>query len=92
MGCDWDPPEGTVRAWTDGSEQTGVGGKQYAGYGVWLGELHRLNCAQLLPGQQQTNNRAEMAAPLHVLKVVPNWVPPQICSDPQLVVDTVLYW
>ena len=43
---DWDleadPPEGTVRGWTDGSVQTGVDGKQYAGYGVWLGELLRL--------------------------------------------------
>ena len=93
---DWyleaDPPEGTVRAWTDGSEQAGVDGGKAAGYGVWFGALHRLNCAQELPGQRQTNNRAEMTAALCVLKIVPNWVRLQICTDSQLVVNTVLYW
>lgn len=59
-----DPPEVTVRAWTDGSEQAGLDGNQYAGYGVWFGASHVLNCAQVLPGQRQTTVRAELTAVL----------------------------
>ena len=32
------PPEGVQRVWTDGSQQHGTDGKEYAGYGVWIGE------------------------------------------------------
>ena len=53
-------------------------GKQYAGYGVWFGVRHQLNCAEKLPGPRQTNNRAEITAALHVLNVVLSWVPLQI--------------
>ena len=76
----------------DGLEQTGVDGKQYAGYGVWFGALPVLNCAYVLPGQRQTKVRPEKPAALHVLKIVPAWLPLQICTDSQLVVDTILYW
>ena len=33
-----EPPPGVQRVWTDGSQQKGVDGSQYAGYGVWFGE------------------------------------------------------
>ena len=37
------PREGVQRVWTDGSQQTGLDGKQYKGYGAWFGEGHALN-------------------------------------------------
>ena len=40
----------------------------------------------------QTNSSAEMMAVLYVLKVVLTWTPIQMCTDSQLVVDTLLYW
>ena len=81
-----------MRAWTDGSEQKGLDGRPYAGYGVWFGHRHVLNVAEKLIGVLQTNNRAEMTAVLHVLKIVPSWADLQICTDSQLVVDAILYW
>ena len=45
-----------------------------------------------LPGLRQTYNRAQMTATLHVMKIVPKWAPLHICTDSQLVVDTVVYW
>ena len=47
---DKDPPVGVVRAWTDGSEQKGLDGRPYAGYGVWFGHGHVLNVAEKLVG------------------------------------------
>ena len=35
---DRDPPLGTVRARTDGSEQEAVDGQPYTGYGLWFGQ------------------------------------------------------
>ena len=87
-----DPPEGVVRAWTDGSEQEGQDGRSYAGYGVWFGPGHTLNASEKLMGLMRTNNRAEMTAVRYVLKRIPSWVTVQICTDLQLVVDLVLYW
>ena len=87
-----EPPTGVVRAWTDGSEQKGLDGRAYAGYGVWFGYGHSLNVAEKLLGILQTNNRAEMTAVLHVLKIVPKWVDLQICTDSQLVVDAIRHW
>ena len=89
---DKDPPAGVVRAWTDGSEQKGLDGRPYAGYGVWFGHRHVMNRAEKLIGVLQTNNRAEMTAVLHVLRIVPGWVKLQICTDSQLVVDAIQYW
>ena len=59
---------------------------------MWFGHRHFLNVAEKLMGVLQTNNRAEMTAVLHVLKVVPIWADLQICTDSQLVVDAILYW
>ena len=38
-----EPPPGVQRVWTDGSQQKGADGRQYAGYGEWPGERHALN-------------------------------------------------
>ena len=81
-----------VQAWTDGSEQKGLDGRAYAGYGVWFGPGHVLNVSEKLMGVLQTNNRAEMTAVLHVLRIVPKWAALQVCTDSQLVVDAILYW
>ena len=57
---DKEPPQGVVRAWTDGSEREGVDGRKYAGYGVWPREGHCLNVSEKLLGLAQTNSKAEM--------------------------------
>ena len=49
------PLEGVQRVWTDGSQQQGIDGKEYAGYGVWFGEGHALNYRAPLRGEVQTN-------------------------------------
>ena len=86
------PPEGVQRVWTDGSQQQGTDGKEYAGYGVWFGEGHALNHRARLRGEVQTNNRAEMTAAIHALEVTLRTVALQICVDSQLVTDGVTKW
>ena len=76
----------------DGSQQAGIDGKQYAGYGVWFGEGHALNHCAALPGLMQTNNRAELQACIHALEVAPQHVPLQLRVDLQLVTDGVTLW
>ena len=77
----------------DGSQQTGVDGRQYAGYSVWFrGERHALNHCAALPGLVQINNRAEVQACIHALEVAPRHVPLQLCVDSQLVTDGVTLW
>ena len=83
-GLERDLPSGTVRAWMDGSEQKGTDGNSCAGYGFWIGPRHQLNCAEKLPDLRQTHDRAAMTAVSHALKIVPPWVPLQICTDSQL--------
>ena len=75
------------RVWTDGSQQAGTDGRQYAGYGAWFGEGHALNFSAPLQGQPQTNNRAEMMAAIEVLGLVPRSTELQLCVDSQLVTD-----
>ena len=55
--------------WTDGFQQSGVDGKQYAGYGAWFGEGHALNFSAPLQGSLQTDNRGELTAAIEVLKL-----------------------
>ena len=73
--------EGVQRVWTDGSQQTGVDGKQYAGYGAWSGEGHALNFSAPLQGSLQTTNRAELTAAIEVLKLAPRTTELQLCVD-----------
>ena len=89
---DQPPPIGVQRVWTDGSQQTGIDGKEYAGFGVWFGDGHALNYRAKLQGLPQTNNRAEMKAAIHALVVTPKTVPLQLCVDSQLVTDGVTLW
>ena len=86
------PVDGTRRVWTDGSQQKGVDGKDYAGYGVWFGGGHALNYKSKLEGLLQTNNRAEMSAAIHALRVTPPGVALQLWVDSQLVTDGVTMW
>ena len=78
--------------WTDGSQQTGVDGKQYAGYGAWFGAGHALNFSAPLKGNLQTNNRAELTAAIEVLKIAPQTTELQLCVDSQLVTDGATLW
>ena len=89
---DQDPPQQWVRAWTDGSQQEGRQGGQFAGYGVWFGLGHPSNPARPPEGQRQTNNQAEIRAVIEGITVVPVGVPLQICSDSGLVVDGITKW
>ena len=87
-----EPPSGVQKVWTDGSQQTGADGRQYAGYGVWFGERHVLNHYTALPGMVQTNSRAQLQACMCALKVAPRHVPLQLCVDSHLVTDRVALW
>ena len=87
-----EPPPGVQRVWTDGSQQKGLDGRQYAVYGVWFGERHALNHCAALPGLLQTNNTAELQACIHTLKAAPPHVPLQLCVYSQLVTDGVTLW
>ena len=79
------PREGVQRVWTDGSQQEGEHGQQYAGYGAWFGEGHTLHCYAPLGGSIHTNNRAELTAAIEVLRLVPTTAEIQLCADWQLV-------
>ena len=53
---------------TDGSQQDGEDGKQYAEYGASFGGGgHALNVGAPLKGSVQPNNRAELTAAIEVL-------------------------
>ena len=52
-------PSGVQRVRTDGSQQTGADGRQYARYGVRFGKRHALNhCAALRGGRIERAERA----------------------------------
>ena len=86
------PREGVQRVWTDGSQQTGVDGRQCAGYGAWFGEGHARNFSAPLQGNLQTNNRADLTAAIEVLKIAPQTTELQLCVDSQLVTDGATLW
>ena len=86
------PPRGIVRVYTDGSQQEGQDGRQYAGYGVWYGEGSRMNESGPIEGSRQTNNRAEMMACILALEEVPAEAHLQLCVDSQLVTDGMTLW
>ena len=91
-GLDRPPPRGTVRAYTDGSQQEGQDGRQYAGYGVWYDAENSMNECGPIQGPKQTNNRAEMTACIRVLEEVPMTAPLQLCVDSQLVTVRATQW
>ena len=62
--------QGRVIVFTDGACQ----GNQFrqlriAGYGAFWGLEHPFNISEVLPGDEQTNNRAELVAVLQVLEL-----------------------
>ncbi|CAE8636765.1 unnamed protein product, partial [Polarella glacialis] len=59
-----------------------------AGLGAWWGSGHLNICSALLPGHQQTNQRAELAAVIHVLQHEPRAL--HFKSDSALVVNGCL--
>ena len=58
-----------------------------AGVGCFWGRGHERNIAQPLPGELQTNQRAELQAIVEVLRVEPRQV--EIRTDSQYVIDGV---
>ena len=48
------PRDGVQRVWTDGFQQEGEDGKQYAGYGAWFVDGHALKFSVPPAGSIQT--------------------------------------
>ncbi|CAO1617372.1 unnamed protein product [Sympodiomycopsis kandeliae] len=66
-----------------------------AGYGVWFaddGELSKLNESKRLPGDVQTNNRAELMAAIRAVQIAPPDQPLIIHTDSRYTIDTVTTW
>ena len=67
------------RVWTDGSQQEGEDGKQYARCRTWFAEGHTLNFGAPLEGSVQTSNQAELTAVIEGLRLVPKTTEAQLC-------------
>ncbi len=82
--------DGMVEVYTDGAcLHNQVATLRKAGYGAWWADGHPANISMALPGHVQTNNRAELAAVLHVLQVEPRKL--LIKTDSDYVLKGCLY-
>lgn len=85
-------PDGTVRVYTDGSSLSNGKAGSRAGVGVYFGDNDSRNISERLPGELQTNQRAELMAMLRALDMVPSKQPVLIYSDSQYSINCVTQW
>ncbi|KAK0387978.1 hypothetical protein NLU13_4222 [Sarocladium strictum] len=84
--------DGVLRIYTDGSSLANGKVGSRAGVGVWFGDGDRRNIAERLPGEPQTNQRAELQAIFRALEVAPVEQPVQIFTDSQYSINCVTQW
>jgi ribonuclease HI len=84
--------DGIMRIYTDGSSLANGKVGSRAGVGVWFGDGDRRNIAERLPGEPQTNQRAELQAIFRALEVAPVEQPVQIFTDSQYSINCVTQW
>jgi ribonuclease HI len=83
----------TVVVYCDGAcKHNGVSQRAAAGFGVWFGDGDARNVSAVLPGEAQTNQRAELFAAIAALERVRSDVDVEIRSDSRYVVDGVKLW
>ncbi|GAA5916430.1 hypothetical protein JCM5296_000053 [Sporobolomyces johnsonii] len=80
--------------WCDGSARGNGGERATAGIGVfWSHEFGAKNLSERLPGQLQTNNRAELYAVARVLETDPHpELPLTICTDSVYTIEVFSTW
>ncbi|GAA5859212.1 hypothetical protein JCM1840_003802 [Sporobolomyces johnsonii] len=80
--------------WCDGSSRGNGGKRAAAGIGVfWSHEFGASNLSERLPGQLQTNNRAELYAVARVLETDPHpELPLTICTDSVYTIKVFSTW
>ncbi|TFA98623.1 Ribonuclease H [Trichoderma ghanense] len=86
------PRENVLNIWTDGSSLANGKAGSRAGLGVWFGENDPRNLAERLPGEPQTNQRAELMAMQRALEVAPLEQTVCIHSDSQYSIKCVTQW
>jgi ribonuclease HI len=87
-----EPPSGTLKIYTDGSSLANGQAGSRAGLGVYFGRDDERNHSERLPGEPQTNQRAELMAMLRALEIAPLTQDVQIWSDSQYSIKCVTVW
>ncbi|QYT03943.1 RNase H domain-containing protein [Trichoderma simmonsii] len=86
------PAEDVLDVWTDGSSLANGTAGSRAGLGVYFGDKDPRNLAERLPGEPQTNQRAELMAMQRALEIAPLEQHVQIHSDSQYSIKCVTEW
>ncbi|KAG5791282.1 hypothetical protein H9Q69_009676 [Fusarium xylarioides] len=81
-----------LKIWTDGSSLANGQAGSCAGLGVYFGPNDERNLAERLPGEPQTNQRAELMAILRALEIAPSTQDVEIVSDSQYSIKCVTQW
>ncbi|KAH7270569.1 ribonuclease H-like domain-containing protein, partial [Fusarium redolens] len=81
-----------LKIWTDGSSLANGQADSRAGLGVYFGPNDKRNLAERLPGEPQTNQRAELMAILRALEIAPSTQDVQIVTDSQYSIKCVTQW
>lgn len=86
------PQEDVLNIYTDGSSLANGKIGSRAGLGVFFGASDPRNLSERLPGEPQTNQRAELMAMLRALEIAPLDQAVQIFSDSQYSINCVTQW
>ncbi|UNI20317.1 Ribonuclease H [Purpureocillium takamizusanense] len=86
------PSDNVLQIYTDGSSLANGKAGSRAGVGVFFGDGDPRNVSERLPGEPQTNQRAELMAILRALQIAPVTQPVQIVSDSQYSINCVTQW
>ncbi|PHH73885.1 hypothetical protein CDD83_4655 [Cordyceps sp. RAO-2017] len=81
-----------LKIYTDGSSLANGKAGSRAGVGVFFGDGDARNVSERLPGEPQTNQRAELMAMLRALEIAPPEQTVQIVSDSQYSINCVTQW
>ncbi|KAF5025333.1 hypothetical protein F66182_2591 [Fusarium sp. NRRL 66182] len=84
--------EDIIKIYTDGSSLANGQAGAAAGLGVFFGPRDERNLSERLPGEPQTNQRAELMAMLRALEIVPLTQGVQILSDSQYSINCITQW
>lgn len=83
----------TIVVYTDGASSNNGKGHARAGYGVYWGPNDPRNASVRLPGERQTNQRAETAAVIHAMEQAQHDTDMlEIRTDSQYVINAATVW
>ncbi|KAJ3080488.1 hypothetical protein HK102_003013 [Quaeritorhiza haematococci] len=81
-----------LEVWTDGACSKNGNSGARAGIGVYFGPNDSRNISERLPGENQTNNRAELLAVIRALEVIPQHINLKLYSDSSYVLNGIKQW